>query len=149
VPPLDVLPAGLNAPGFNLDSGLLPLEAPAPMIAEHYGHTGTRDLLSIFDPADPIDDQVQIALTVVQNSGAAVESVGHRFGDIRKNGDSAPLEIENEARRATSRLVQNRDIKIEKITVIEAGPDGRELTFDYVNLRAPRKPRARQFQRVV
>lgn len=146
---LVVLPAGLHMLGLEEPAAIPPLGPPPPLIAEKYSDSRPRDVLSILNPEDTVDAQVQLAFSVVRESGEAVETVGQRFADIRKNDESAPTQIANEARRVLDKLVRQGDVSIAKILVEEAGIDGRLLTVDYVNLRAPKGDQARTVQRTI
>ncbi len=146
---LIVLPAGLHALGLEEPALILPLGSPPSLIAEKYNAQTPRDVRSILEPADVVDAQVQLAFAVARETGEAVETVGQRFADIRKNDESAPTQIATEARRVLDALVRQGDVSISKITVEEAGDDGRLLTVDYVNLRAPKGDATRQVQRTI
>lgn len=146
---LIVLPAGLHALGLEEPVEYVPIAPPAPMLAEDFDHKAPRDIKSVFTPADPIDQQVQLALVVVRRSGASVAEDGHRFGDIKKIGDSAPTAVADEARRALARLTKAGDIIIDKLSVEPIGADGLELTIEYRNMRAPSKAQDRKYSKVV
>lgn len=147
---LVVLPAGLHALGLEEPTPYVPLEPPAPMLAEPYSHKAPRDLESVFEPADVIDQQVQLALSVVRASGASVSEDGHRFGDITKIDDSAATRIADEGRRALARLVSAGDIIIDSLTVDTAvAANAAELSIDYRNLRAPSRTQKRNVKKVI
>lgn len=146
---LVVLPAGLHGLGLELPMTVEPLGPPPPLIARQVSTSSPRDVVSLFVPADPIDDQVRIAMTVVLDSGPAVEDVGQDFGDVRKKDDGYVAQVIKVARDALARLVRNKDITILRIEVDEVGSDGATLTLEYVNLRAPTRDNRRTFSRPV
>lgn len=139
--PLVVLPMGLHRLG--LDAPTEPaLFDEAPVLAAENISIRTKDLVSLTVGADPIDQQVQTALSVLRASGAAVTRDGQRFLDVRKLDDTAPVLLEQEARTALGRLTRNGDIVIEAIGVVRdsAGQWG-EVVVDYVNNRLPSSKR--------
>ncbi len=147
---LVVLPAGLHALGLEEPAEFVPLGPPVAMLAEPYDHKSPRDLKSVFEPADVIDQQVQLALSVVLGSGVSVADVGHRFGDIKKLDDGAATRIADEARVALARLVAAGDIIIDALTVdTSIYPDSAELSVEYRNLRAPARSSARNYKRII
>jgi hypothetical protein len=97
----------------------------------------TRDVASLAVSANVIDSQVQLAMTVLRGSGAAVAVTGQRFRDVGKLTDNASNLLETEARTALATLVNRGDISIESITVVIDSPNTwAELTLNYINQRA-------------
>lgn len=135
--PLVILPAGLHPIGSDVDdvSELL----PPPVIMADGVDERTKDFASFLYGADPIDDQVYIALNTLRGSGAAVIDVGQRFQDIRKLTTNVQILIEQEARTALGRLVAFGDITISRVTVEkdDAG-NWAECVVDYINNRLPK-----------
>lgn len=122
----------------------LPPIPAAPVILADGISEQTKDYLSMLVGADPIDEQVFIALTVLRQSGAAVMNDGQRFQDIRKLTTNAALLIEQEARTALKRLVAQGDIAILRITTTtDSAGNWAECVADYFNNRLP-KPAKRQ-----
>ncbi len=136
--PLVILPAGLSDLGTAepLEQGVL---KAAPVIMADGVSEKSKDFASMVYGADPIDEQVWLALNVLRQSGAAVTTVGQRFQDIRKMTSNVAILIEQEARTALRLLVQNGDIKIERIAVTkdELG-NWAECVVDYINNRLPK-----------
>lgn len=94
----------------------------------------TGDICSLFWAPHPVDAAVIFNLSVEQGSGAAVESVGHRYREIRKATDQAPRRIRDEVERPLRAMVQARDIRIEALTS-EVREDLGVAELSYVNLR--------------
>ena len=140
---LVVLPMGLHRLGLDGPPTYDPIAAAPVLAAEDFDQL-TKDLRSLTVGVDPIDAQVQVAMTTLRRSGAAVISTGQRFQDVRKLDTNASLLLEQEARTCLARLVAANDISIERVDVV-ADPGGQwaEVTIDYVNKRLA-KPRTKQ-----
>jgi hypothetical protein len=130
---LYVLACGLHALGLAEPSVPEALPGPYAIAAESYDKD-SLDLTSLTEGVDPIDAQVQLAMTSVRATGVANAAVGQRFTDVRKLSDDFEVAIESEVRTALSRLVENRDIDILRIAVVK-GEDWSEVTVDYFNRR--------------
>ncbi len=136
--PLVILPAGLSELGTAepLEQGVL---KQPPVIMADGVNEGTKDFASMVYGADPIDEQVWLALNVLRGSGAAVMAVGQRFQDIRKMTDNVATLVEQEARTALARLIQNGDITIEQISVVaDSAGNWAECQVNYINQRLPK-----------
>lgn len=134
---LVVLPMGLHRLGLDGPPTYAPLPA-APGIAADNIDQETKDLASMLEGADAIDAQVQLAMTTLRKSGAAVQELGQRFQDIRKITDNVSILLEQEARTALARLVKANDITIESVFVVVNTPSTdawAEVTVNYVNRR--------------
>jgi hypothetical protein len=135
--PLVILPAGLHPIG-SAPSSQNPL-LPPPVISADGIDEGSKDLASVLYGADPIDDQVYIALNTLRGSGAAVMNVGQRFQDVRKLDDNAAILIEQEGRTALRRLVNSGDITIDRLYVqTDSAGTWAELVCDFINNRLPK-----------
>ena len=141
--PLVVLPMGLHRLGLDAPTAHASLDG-APVLAAENISIKTKDLVSLTVGADPIDQQVQAALSVLRASGAAVVQDGQRFLDVRKLDSNAPTLLEQEARTALGRLIRNGDITVEAINVVQdsAGQWG-EVIIDYFNNRLPNSKKQR------
>lgn len=133
---LYVLACGLSPCGLESPTIYEPLPAAPAIAAEDYDPE-TRELRSLTASADPIDAQVQLALTAVRESSAILADTGQTFGDIKKLGTDAELLIEKATRDALARLVRNRDIDIDSVSVL-IGDDWAEVTVVYYNRRSAR-----------
>lgn len=137
--PILVLPLGLHDLGTE-DPDLLPALKTPPVIMADGIDDKTKDFVSFLYGADPVDEQVYLALNILRASGAAVMNDGQRFQDIRKISDDVVVLIEQEARTALKRLTDAGDITIDSISVEYSSPDGwAEGTIDYVNNRMAKK----------
>jgi hypothetical protein len=131
-----ILPAGHHPIGIGYPDEIGPYPSAPALAAEDYAIDGKRDVKSLTKSADPIDAQVQLALTAVRATGAVNGELGQRFADVRKNDENAKILLEGEARRALDRLVKNGDITLIRVAA-EVEADWAELTIDYLNNRAP------------
>jgi hypothetical protein len=139
-----ILPAGLHPIGIGLPDEIGPYPGPPALAAEDYAIDGKRDLVSLTASADPIDAQVQLALTAVRASGALNRELGQRFADVRKNDENAKMLLEGEARRALTRLTKNQDITLLSVAAVVES-DWAEITIVYINNRAPTSERRRTY----
>lgn len=119
---------------------------PSPLLADNIDPV-TKDFRSLFVGADPIDDQVQIAVTTNLGSGAAVQDTGIRLTRRKMTNDIA-RSLEADARQALRRLIVNRDISFQRVSIgVDDGsgqPTGEvdeanqtvQLNVEFKNLRA-------------
>lgn len=113
------------------------LGAPSPLLAENIDPV-THDFVDLTSGVHPIDAQVQIALKIVRNSGAAVTQDGQRFNTVRKITGTIKTEIESLVREALARLIVQQDIQYIG-TTFKTADDGNqtvEATVQFKNLRA-------------
>jgi len=132
---LIVPPSGVTPLSFFEDSPTDELPAAPVIRAERIDHP-SGELGSVVRDRHPIDAQVFEALTIVRDTGAAVQGEGQRFSDVEKIDASAPSLLESEARFALRRLVEQGDVSIEDVSVTE-GTDWSEVSVSYRNLRDP------------
>ncbi len=97
--------------------------------------------------ANPVDAQVQVAVTTLRASGSSVLEVGLR-APVRKLLKDSPARIEGDMREALKPQTTNRDIQIKRVTfgVNEVGADdpdavsessqSMQVNLEYINLRA-------------
>lgn len=136
---LVVLPIGLHELGLGEPPSYVAI-GTAPAIGADNFDQETKDLASLSKGADPIDAQVQYALSVLRQSGAAVMGHGQRFQDIRKITTNVAVLLEQEARTTLARLVGNGDITLDRVAVsvnTESTDNWAEVVIDYVNRRLP------------
>ena len=140
IPPAGVTPAGAFVPQTYDDPSL-----PPGILADAIDPQ-TGEYLSILKGFDPIDAQVLDAMKIKRGSGAAVRNDGQRFADIENVDDSTSALVDAEARRALSRLVENSDIKIQRVDpVADPNDDYANVAVEYRNLRVrPRNLRLAQ-----
>lgn len=140
---LVVLPMGLHRLGLDGPPTYDEIAAP-PVLAADSIDQDSKDFTSLTLGADAVDAQVQIAMTTLRRSGAAVIADGQRFQDVRKLDANAAVLLEQEARTCLARLVAANDISIEKVSVVaDSSGQWAEVTVDYVNKRLVR-PRTKQ-----
>ncbi len=130
-----IYPLGLSPIGFLVPTtvGL----APAPVIAAELRDPKTLDVGSLLRSADPIDDQVQIAMRARRGSGAALGTTGQRYRDILKLSNNVERLLESETRTVLATLVDRGDIAIESITVeTDSSAAWAQVSVAYINRRA-------------
>lgn len=112
------------------------LGPPDPVLADNIDPE-TRDFADLFVGADVIDAQVQLALTVIRNSGPSVEEVGID-PTPDKMTESLEAEIASDVRIALSTLVKNGDIRIVRISfdINDQSTQTAQVRVEYRNLRA-------------
>ena len=112
------------------------LGPPNPVLADNIDPE-TRDFADLFVGADPIDAQVQHALTVIRDSGPPVEDFCIDPTPTKMSG-SLEDEIESDVRAALATLVQNGDIQIVAITfdLVDETNQSAQVRTTYRNLRA-------------
>jgi hypothetical protein len=95
----------------------------------------TGELLSLVSGIDPTDSAVVTAVRSERGAGAAVLTVGQRFGDVEKSSSSAAKEIEYEALEALRALVSSGDI--DSTISITTSPESSEagILIEYTNNR--------------
>lgn len=93
---------------------------PSPLLADNIDPR-TRDFADLFTGADPVDAQLQVAVSTTLGSGPCVADTGIRI-TRNKMTDDFPTTITNDVRQALARQVKARDIQIVGITIGE--PDG-------------------------
>lgn len=143
IPAAGGFPAGLFVPE-NYD-----VSGPPGILAYAYDYR-TRDIISLERGVHPIDDQVIIAISAYRFSGAALEKIGARWFDIDKLDERAGRLVEGQARLALKTLVDNADIRIEKLEVeIDTGAQQANLRLQWKNLRSVSRLRIRTFTRSV
>jgi len=141
--PLPVVPpAGTSLAGFFLEERFVDETVPPGILADAIDPS-TGEYLSISRGFEPTDAAVLAALGIERGSGAAVESVGHRFGDLKILDPSAPGFIVAETQRALGDLVRDGRIKLEKVTPLVEN-DWAEVQVTYVN-KAQNRRRSSSF----
>lgn len=138
------MPAGLTAFFFAPPSQSGP---PSPLLADNIDPR-TRDFADLFVGADPVDAQVQVAVSTTLGSGPCVQDVGIRV-TRNKMTEDFPGSIQNDVRQALTRQVKARDISIAGVTIGEpVGLTGKasgvvnesaqavQVNVQYRNLRA-------------
>ena len=112
------------------------LGPPDPILADNIDPT-TRDFADLFEGADPIDAQVQVAITTIRNSGPSVEDDGIEITP-RKMGQGFQRELEADVRTALRRLTDQNDIRIEEIgfDAVDEANQFAQIRVRYTNLRA-------------
>jgi hypothetical protein len=134
VPPA-ILPFGLSPIGTGVATDFVPIPPP-PVISADAIDPKSLDATSLTKSSDPIDAQVQLALTLVRGTGAACGDTGQNFRAILKLTDNVTTLLESEARRALALLVRRGDISIDSVNAVVYSPDSAEVTIVYVNNRA-------------
>jgi len=126
----------MNVAGFTV-AAPAQLADPSPLLCDNIDPE-TRDFASLTTGADPIDSQVEIALSRVRNSGPSVVYDGSRIREVKKMDDNAQDQARSLVKEALSRLVANRDIRHVGTTfdLWEVGSQSGQLRVQYVNLRA-------------
>ncbi len=134
--PAVIVPFGLSPLG--LPPAPLPGQLARPtVVAAEWFDPKTRDVKTFLRGNDVIDDQVQVAMTAVRGSGAALGTSGQNFRAILKLGTNVERQLETEARTTLATLVDRGDISIDAIGVVVDSPNTwAEVTIDYINLRA-------------
>ncbi len=130
-----IYPFGLSPIGFSVPRavGL----APAPVIAAELRDPKTLDVGSVLVSADPIDDQVQIAMRARRGSGAALGTTGQRYRDILKLSSNVERLLESETRTVLATLVGRGDITIETIDIYtDSSAAFAQVSVAYINRRA-------------
>ncbi len=106
---------------------------PAPVIAAELRDPKTRDVGSLLKSADPIDDQVQIAMWARRYSGAALGTTGQRYREILKLSSNVTRLLESETRTVLAR----GDISIESIDIqTDDSSQSAQVVVAYINKRA-------------
>lgn len=142
----------LNPLGFFVPPSQL--GPPSPQLADNIDPR-TKDWRDLFVGADPIDDQVQVAVMTNLGSGGSVLDTGIRLTRRKMTSDIQDT-LEADVRQALKRLVTNRDINFARISfgVDAAGePTGEvdeanqtaQINVEFRNLRAL-DPKARKLQ---
>lgn len=127
IPPAGVSLAGFFVPALYEDPG-----APPGILADAID-PATGEYLSIERGFDPTDAAVLTALTVVRGSGSAVADVGQRYQDLERVDDTAAQFIASETSRALKRLVDSRQVVLERVAPL-LGDDWAELQIEYRNV---------------
>ena len=109
---------------------------PSPILADNIDPE-TRDFASLAKGADPIDAQVQLAVTTQRSSGAAVIEDGVAVTPTKMDR-SVENQIAADYRQALQRLVRRGDIRITQISFDRNEPENQtvQVRIAYVNLRA-------------
>jgi len=144
VPFPPIPPAGAYGAGFFVPQTFVDPVGPPAILTPAVDYR-TAEYVSLTRGVDPIDDQVQIALTRVRLSGASVTNDGQRFLDTGKLDAQAERSLESEAKRALRRLTSNGDITVTRIDAsLFPADQAAEIQVDYVNLRAKDKNEPRK-----
>lgn len=131
MPPPAVPPAGTSLAGFFVEEKFVDETAPPGILADAVDPR-TGELLSISRGFEPTDAAVLAALGIERGSGAAVESVGQRFGDLKILDPSAEGFIRAETERALGTLVADGQISLQSVTPT-IGSDWAEAQVVYRN----------------
>jgi hypothetical protein len=115
VQPAGVTPASTwTPPAFEK-----PRTPPAVLVPKLNGATGER--ASLFQNDDAIYQAIATEFRTVFGSGAAVQNIGHKLLDIRKNDDTAAESARFEVDRILSPYIAQGLIRVDEITIV-AGP---------------------------
>lgn len=137
-----ILPAGTTPAGFGVTTERVETQSPPVILADAIDPT-TGELLSLTRGMDPTDAAVITALRTVRGTGASVRAVGQRFADVTHVDDAAAQMLEHLTRAALRHLVEDRQIRIERIAVTaDQNTDWAEVVVAYENLRTSRRQTA-------
>ena len=130
------------------------LGPPSPLLADNIDPK-TKDFRDLFVGADPVDDQVQVAMMTNLGSGGSVLDTGIRL-TRRKMVTDLKDTLEGDARQALRKLNRARDIQFAGITFGPGDPrtgqptgeldeanQSAQINIEYRNLRAL-DPKVRQ-----
>lgn len=126
-----VLPAETSLDGFFLEERFVDETKPPGILADAIDPR-TGEYLSISRGFEPTDAAVLAALATKRGSGAAVETVGQRFEDIRMIDPSTPGAIRSEVDTALSRLIVDKQIALQSVVPL-IGSDWAEAQIVYLN----------------
>jgi hypothetical protein len=132
-PPI-VAAAGVSAASFGAPTEFVSPAKPPAILADNIDPS-TGEYLSILSGIHPVDSHVITALRTERGSGVSVMATGQRFRDVRKVDDAFARRIQDECEIALAHLIERRDIRLEKLSVVEDSDTG-HLYFEYYNLRA-------------
>jgi hypothetical protein len=132
-PPI-VAAAGVSAASFGAPTEFVSPAKPPAILADNID-PATGEYLSILSGIHPVDSHVITALRTHRGSGVSVMATGQRFRDVRKVDDAFARRIQDECEIALAHLIERRDIRLEKLSVVEDSDTG-HLYFEYYNLRA-------------
>lgn len=126
--PAGALPAGVNPTVF----GSIPA-APVLPGALNY-NAGTRAFTT---PIHPVDQQVQLLLTVEQGAVPSLGAVGQRYRQRFLGAPQAhiPALALDETKVALAQLLKNGDILLRGVTVTSLVPGSNAVIVVYTNLR--------------
>ncbi len=131
-------PAGVSLAGFFLEERFVDETRPPGILADAIDPR-TGELLSIVRGFEPTDAAVLVALVTKRRSGAAVDTVGQRFEDIRMVDPSTPGAIRSEVDTALAHLTVDKQITLHSVNPV-VGSDWAEAQVVYIN-RAQNKRR--------
>lgn len=114
----------------------VPLPPPPPLLADDIDPV-TGDFRSIEVGVDPIDAQVQLAVSTVRASGVSVLEDGLEI-TADKMDESVLRVLESDVRIALGRLIANGDIRLDSVEFVQVdeGNATVQLHANYTNLRA-------------
>lgn len=131
-------PAGVSLAGFFLEERFTDETKPPGILADAIDPK-TGELLSIVRGFEPTDAALLAALATKRGSGAAVETVGQRFADVRMIDPSTPGVIRSEVDTALAHLVKDKQVSLQRVEPV-VGTDWAEAQITYIN-RAQNKRR--------
>jgi hypothetical protein len=108
------------------------LGSPALFLADAIDPS-TGDYRSIQRGVDPIEAQAVEALMVRRASGSAVRDDGHKLHEIRFVNERTGFLIRSEVEYAWRRLIEARQIRLDKLEVETAG-DTANVVIHFTNL---------------
>lgn len=133
IPPAGVSPAA--APSLEIDA---PVPAvPVGMLADAID-VETGELTSIAAYVHPIDAAVAEQFRLWRGTGVAVTDQGQEFRKVELATESAPRELEDEAKRILDPFIRRGEIRLlrllTEVPVVGGGGDAALITVHYLNL---------------
>jgi hypothetical protein len=128
---MSVPPAGVSLAGFFLEEKFVDETKPPGILADAVDPK-SGELLSIVRGFEPTDAALFAALAIKRGSGAAVETVGQRFEDIRMIDPSTPGAVRSEVDTALAHLVADKQVTLQRVQPV-VGTDWAEAQITYVN----------------
>lgn len=120
--PLFIPPAGVTAAGTTGLVNVISASAPAALLCD-YIDPKTGDIGTLFAAPSPVVAAVQLAFSLVNKSGASVQDAGHRFGQIRKNDDTALQRTKDEVARIMRPFIDRGDVATVDVQAINTRAD--------------------------
>lgn len=141
---ITVIPAaGLSPVAMFVDADIKPISPPITIVENVVPVSG--DVTSLTKRIHPVDAALVWNFRVKRRSGAAVESVGQRYADIKKATDTAPAELKNETMRILQPFIDRGWIDVlEVLTAVPpagASADTGAVMVFYRNLMSGKRMR--------
>jgi hypothetical protein len=140
-PPLLITPAGLSPVGLAYGPGIADLR-PAPAWLADPIDPVTGDLKSMVKADHPVDAAVGFQARARRESGPALEDAGTLYHKIKYATETAPAELEAEAKRWFKPFVDGGHAEILKIQT-EVDGDLAAVFIAYRNRRTSKRESAR------